>query len=306
VLFPVERLRPLEYVRRLGIGFGICVAPLVAVGFAISLGPKLGMNLRFLQVLLPVIAVLAYRFYVHRVEHRTLAELSSEGAVRETALGVLLGAVLFTTVVAVLAASGAFGIVGLGSPAGALVALLPAVAAGVMEEIIFRGLIYRLTEAAFGSTIAIAASAALFGAAHAFSPNASALASVAIAVEAGILLALAYVVTRRLWFAIGLHAAWNFTQGGIFGLAVSGNRSEGLLRGQTSGPEWLTGGAFGPEASVVAIVAGLGVAAALYRRAQIRVFGTGADSCCWVSPASSCTTCWYSSPSNTSRPIGRT
>lgn len=270
MLFPVERLRPLEYLRRLGIGFAICVTPLAAVGFAISLGPKLGMNLRFLQVLLPVIAVLAYRFYVHRIEHRRLAEFSFDGAARESAYGVLLGAALFTSVVAVLAALGAFDIAGMGSPAGALVALSPAVAAGVMEEIIFRGLIYRLTEAAFGSTVAIAASAALFGAAHAFSPNASALATVAIAVEAGILLALAYVVTRRLWFAIGLHAAWNFTQGGIFGLAVSGNRAEGLLLGQTSGPEWLTGGAFGPEASVVAIVAGVAASAALYRRARQR------------------------------------
>ena len=270
MLFPVERLRPLEYLRRLGIAFGICVAPLVLAGVAVGLGPKIGMNLRFLQVLLPVIAVLAYRFYVHRIEHRTLAEFSSEGAVRETAWGVALGAALFTTVVAVLAACGAFEIAGAGSLAGVGIALTSAVATGLMEEIVFRGVIYRLTEAAFGSSVAILASAAIFGAAHAFSPNSSALAAVAIAVEAGVLLALAYVVTRRLWLAIGFHAAWNFTQGGIFGLAVSGNRSEGLLQGKTYGPEWLTGGAFGPEASVVAIVVGVAASAVLYRLALQR------------------------------------
>lgn len=268
MLFPVERLRPLEFLRRLGIAFGICVTPIALAGAAMSLGPKLGLNLRFLQVLLPVIAVLAYRFYVHRIEHRTLAEFSSRGAVRESAWGVLLGAALFTAVVAALAVLGAFGVVGWGSLEGVGMALSSAVATGLIEEILFRGIVYRLTEAAFGSTVAIVVSAALFGAVHMFSPNSSAVAAVAIAVEAGILLALAYVVTRRLWLAIGFHAAWNFTQGGIFGLAVSGHASEGLLVGRTSGPEWLTGGAFGPEASVVAIVVGLAASGVLYRRAR--------------------------------------
>lgn len=268
MLFPVERLRPLAFLRRLGIAFGICLAPLAAVGFAIPLGGKLGLNLRFLQVLLPIVVVLAYAFYVRRIERRPLAEFSSAGAVRESALGLLVGAALFTTVIAVLAALGHFDIAGSGTPAGALKALSSAVAAAVIEEIVFRGIIYRLTEAAFGTAIAIGASAVLFGGAHAFSPHPTLLALVAIAVEAGILLALAYVVTRRLWFAIGIHAAWNFTQGGIFGLAVSGTDSQGLLAGRTTGPDWLTGGAFGPEASVISIVVCLVAAALLWRRAR--------------------------------------
>lgn len=172
--------------------------------------------------------------------------------------------------VAVLSVLGAFDIAGTGSLAGVAIALSSAVATGFVEEIVFRGIVYRLTEAAYGSTIAIVASAAIFGFAHAFSPNASLVATVAIAIEAGILLALAYVVTRRLWLAIGFHAAWNFTQGGIFRLAVSGHRSNGLLLGQTHGPEWLTGGAFGPEASVVAIAVCLPAAWALYVRARDR------------------------------------
>jgi len=268
VLFPVERLRPLAFLRRLGIAFGLCLTPLAVVGFAIPWGARLGLNLRFLQVLLPVIAVLAYAFYVRRIEQRPLAEFSPAGAVRELGWGVLLGGALLTAVVAVLAALGHFEIVGGGSLAGAAKALSAAVAAAVIEEIVFRGIIYRLTEAAFGTAIAIGASAALFGAAHAFSPHPTLLALVAIAVEAGILLALAYVVTRRLWFAIGIHAAWNFTQGGIFGLAVSGTDAHGLLAGRTAGPEWLTGGAFGPEASVISVALCLVAAALLWSRAQ--------------------------------------
>jgi hypothetical protein len=72
--------------------------------------------------------------------------------------------------------------------------------------------------------------------------------------EAGILLAAAYMLTRRLWLCMGLHFAWNFTQGGIFSAAVSGGASHGLLKATLVGPDWLTGGAFGPEASAVAVV----------------------------------------------------
>jgi hypothetical protein len=72
-------------------------------------------------------------------------------------------------------------------------------------------------------------------------------------IEAGILLAAAYAYTGRLWLPIGIHIAWNFTQGGIFGVEVSGNTSEGLLQGKLSGPLWLSGGAFGAEGSVIAV-----------------------------------------------------
>src|SRR5581483_7760086 len=77
--------------------------------------------------------------------------------------------------------------------------------------------------------------------------------SAAIALEAGILLAAAYLLTRSLWLPIGLHFGWNFTEGGIFGAAVSGNGAKGLINTSLSGPQLLSGGAFGPEASVAAV-----------------------------------------------------
>jgi hypothetical protein len=67
------------------------------------------------------------------------------------------------------------------------------------------------------------------------------------------MLAAAYTLTRRLWLCMGIHIAWNFTQGGIFSVAVSGGQSKGLLQSRMVGPDWLTGGAFGAEASVVAL-----------------------------------------------------
>jgi hypothetical protein len=89
---------------------------------------------------------------------------------------------------------------------------------------------------------------------HLLNPGATLLNAAAISIEAGVLLAAAYMLTRRLWLCIGTHIAWNFTQGGIFSVAVSGGENKGLLRSTLVGPDWLTGGTFGAEASVVALV----------------------------------------------------
>ena len=62
------------------------------------------------------------------------------------------------------------------------------------------------------------------------------------------------MLTRNLWLPIGLHAAWNFTQGGIFGVPVSGLPDHGLIDSTLRGPEILSGGPFGLEASVIALV----------------------------------------------------
>ena len=75
-----------------------------------------------------------------------------------------------------------------------------------------------------------------------------------ISIEAGIFLCAAYMLTRRLWFPIGIHAGWNFTQEGVWGVSVSGTTPHGLIQATLSGPVWISGGAFGAEASVIAIV----------------------------------------------------
>lgn len=139
---------------------------------------------------------------------------------------------------------------------------------GFVEEVIFRGLIFRLSEELLGTWFALAGSALFFGLAHAGNPGATLASSVAIALEAGILLGAAFLLTRRLWLVTSLHAAWNFTQGGIFGVAVSGNQIRGLLQGQLSGPEWISGGSFGAEASVVAVIVCLTAGVLLLVRAS--------------------------------------
>jgi uncharacterized protein len=87
---------------------------------------------------------------------------------------------------------------------------------------------------------------------------------VAIALEAGIFLGAAYMLTRRLWFVIGAHFGWNFAEGAIFGLSVSGNQAKGgVIQGTLAGPPLLSGGSFGVEASLPAVLVCLAAAAAL-------------------------------------------
>ncbi len=135
--------------------------------------------------------------------------------------------------------------------------------AAVFEETLFRGFLFRLTALASGNWRAIAVTSALFGFGHISNPHATPISSAAIAIEAGILLGAA---SGSLWLPIGIHAAWNFTEGSVFGMAFSGNTMRpGWVTGTLNGPAILTGRTFGPEASAVAVAVCL-VPAVFYLR----------------------------------------
>ncbi len=199
------------------------------------------------------VAVFAYTAFVRVVEQRAVTEFAAAGALPELATGVGLGTLLFTVTILILWGVGAYEITQLNQWDALLPAFSAAAFAGFFEEILFRALLFRLLESSLGTWLSLLLSALLFGLLHLFNPNATLFGAVAIALEAGILLAAAYLLTRRLWLAIGIHFAWNFTQAGIFGVAVSGNDIPGFFRSVPTGPEWLSGGEFGAEASVVAI-----------------------------------------------------
>jgi CAAX protease family protein len=201
-----------------------------------------------------VLSILAYRLLVRGTEHRSADELSAAGAVPQFLLGSLIGLGLFCTVYAVYFALGIATFKGMGTTQGIGIALALGISSGVCEELIVRGGIYRIVESGMGTLIALIVSSLTFGFLHIANPGATILSSVAITLEAGILLAAAYALTRSLWLAIGLHFAWNFTEGGIFGAQVSGARVSGLLNVPLSGTTLMTGGSFGPEASLPAIV----------------------------------------------------
>jgi membrane protease YdiL (CAAX protease family) len=204
-------------------------------------------------------------------ERRSLADvgLAPRRAFPETARGFLLGAGMLTAVVGFLALVGSYRVLGWapvpqGTSRGELLlrVVLLLFCVGVAEELAVRGIIFRLLEQGLGTWLAVAISAFFFGFGHRNNPGATWLSSVAIAVEAGLLLAAMYVATRSLWLPIGAHWAWNLFEGPVWGSAVSGNGLTALAEARFQGPTLLTGGAFGPEAGLPTVVLGgaLGIA----------------------------------------------
>ncbi|GGP52034.1 CPBP family intramembrane glutamic endopeptidase [Saccharothrix coeruleofusca] len=218
-----------------------------------------------------VLSLLGYAWVVRRSEHRDPVEVATRGAVGALSRGLLIGAGMFAAVIANIAFLGGYEVIGWGSAAGAVAFFGFTAAAAVTEEVLFRGVLFRIVEGRIGTWAALALTALLFGASHIFNPNATLWTSLAIAIEAGGMLAAAYAATRNLWVPIGVHFGWNFAQGGIFSSNVSGMDSpKGLLESATSGPAVFTGGEFGPEASVYSVLAGVVVTAAFMWLARRR------------------------------------
>lgn len=240
--------------------------------------PKDAPGLRFMaRVFGALVALAVYVLLVRCVEKRAANELSIGATPRELALGLLLGTVMFCAVMAILTGSGLYEVSFKGfepawKSAGA------AIEAGIVEELLVRGVILRLLWRAFGPAAAFVGSAMLFGAGHLPNNGASLFAAICLAIEAGVMLGAFYALTGRLWISIGIHAAWNFTQGYVFGAAVSGGSLGASLATSTAAsgqPDWLTGGAFGPEASLAALaVCGTVGLAAMWLSWKAGRFGT--------------------------------
>ena len=170
-------------------------------------------------------------------------------------LGLVGGTVIFSVAVAIAGALGIYKIVGFGTFNGLLAAIIvPTIGAAVTEEMLFRGILFRWIEQFGGSWLALLVTSALFGASHLMNPHANWIAAVGIALEAGVMLGAAYMLTRSLWLPMGIHAAWNFTQGEVYDIPVSGTKVEGMLDARLAGDPLLTGFGFGLEASVIAII----------------------------------------------------
>ncbi|HLH23727.1 MAG TPA: CPBP family glutamic-type intramembrane protease [Chloroflexota bacterium] len=197
----------------------------------------------------------------------------------QVGIGAVLGLLLVGGVFVIELAAG--WLIVRGVAAGALIALAVglgrAIAVAVVEEAVFRGALLGYLQRPLGSAGAAAVSSVAFALAHAWNTNATPLA-IANLVVAGVLFALAclvargsavsfaaeeakargigqlaYALGRGLPLPVGIHAAWNFFEGSAFGLPVSGSPRDSLLAVSVSGPDLLTGGAFGPEGGLLGL-----------------------------------------------------
>ncbi|MFE4966533.1 CPBP family intramembrane glutamic endopeptidase [Streptomyces sp. NPDC056660] len=222
-------------------------------------------------VLTAVAAVVVYRWVVRRTEHRSSTEVGRDGARAAFGRGALIGAVTFACVIANIAFLGDYTVHGTGSVTGAVGLVGFMAAAATTEELLFRGVLFRIVEERTGTWIALTSTGLLFGMMHLLNKDATLWGALAIAIEAGGMLGAAYAATRTLWLPIGLHFGWNFAESAIFSTEVSGNGAQkGLLDASTSGAQLITGGEFGPEASVYSVLLGVLVTLAFLRLARRR------------------------------------
>lgn len=224
----------------------------------------------FSCLLLGVAPLAGYWAYARAIERRVPAEISLRGAGAEFGGGALIGVGMVSLMIGILYSMNVYRQLGVDVDALRPVlnkALGMALSSGITEELVFRAVLFRIVEERWGTWKALGISAAVFGLGHQFNRNASAMSGINIALEAGLLLAAAYLLTRRIWLAAGLHAAWNFSEAAIYGVAVSGMTGQFLVRARMQGPAWLTGGAFGLEDSVVSVAVCLAVFAVLMRAA---------------------------------------
>lgn len=226
-------------------------------------------------VALAIAGFAVYAGYASFIEQRPVSELALSGGGRQFGLGLLIGASLYAACEIALMLMGIYRIDGLNPLRYLLPAIAMAISSSVFEELLFRGLLFGAVEQWFGSWAALVVSSLVFGLTHLMNEAGTLQGALYIAVEAGILLAGAYMLTRRLWLSIGFHLAWNYTQSAVFSGIVSGNAAEqGLIRSTVNGPDWLTGGSFGVESSVLALLlctsTGVVMVVMAARRGQIR------------------------------------
>ena len=187
------------------------------------------------------------------------AELDLAKLLPHTLLGLLVGLVYMTLVISTIDALGCATVswrTFSWAPQWQAFMLFLGVAVG--EEVIFRGVVFRMVDERWNTTIAFVVSALLFGFIHLPNDGATWWSSLAIAIEAGLMLAAAYKWSGTLWLPIGIHWSWNYVQGNIYGIAVSGsNAGDSILVTTTSGPDIITGGPFGAEASIIAVIYGI-------------------------------------------------
>jgi len=120
---------------------------------------------------------------------------------------------------------------------------------------LIRGIAFRLTEESLGTPISVLIFAVLFALFHLNAPGATIFSVIATALQAGLLLSSAYVLTRSLWFPIFLHFAWDFTEPGIYGAINPGNSvTESFISSVVGGPVSLSGSEMGPQNSMQSII----------------------------------------------------
>jgi membrane protease YdiL (CAAX protease family) len=199
--------------------------------------------------------ILIYRYY----EKRKITELSTHNIGKYLLVGLILGLILPSLAVFTVYLRGEYMVLSINSLTDIflrdfIISIAFGILTAIFEEVLFRGILFRLIEGKLGSYLALIICSVLFGFLHLMNGNGSFFVVFAISIIS-ILLTAAYMYTRNLWFPIAIHFAFNCAQGDIFGIAVSGEpASASIIVSKLEGPEWFTGGVWGIEASIQIVI----------------------------------------------------
>lgn len=208
-----------------------------------------------------------YVLFFRMIERRRVVEAEPAGLGRDGALGFLLGFGSIALAFGLCAVFGIYAVAGINR--GFDWVRVPFVVAGLafIEELTFRGVAFRIAEKWLGTLPALGLSALFFGLAHAGNAGMNPQGLVS-AVLGGTVASLAFSLSGKVWLPSAFHFGWNFAQV-VFGSNVSGMSDWGsVFKGSLEGPDILTGGGFGIEASLVTLVLLAGLSAALLLAAR--------------------------------------
>lgn len=135
---------------------------------------------------------------------------------------------------------------------------------GMSEEVIFRSWLLPEISTKWGLAVGLIASNILFGLFHGMNGGASYMAILNMFLF-GLVMSLAYYYTQNIWVSSAMHSVWNFAEGNIFGISISGHESfkETIFNSEVTGSDFLTGGAFGLEGGIICTI-GLIIATAAF------------------------------------------
>lgn len=245
---------------RVIIGLLVCFAVfIISQNIAGKLLSLTGLDNDFRNLIKGIIAsiavIIAYKLFYRKIENREVTEISAKVIASNLTWGIIIGVTLQSLTVLVIYLNNGFKIVSFNPLSFVIIPLTVAFTVAIFEEILIRGIIFRIMEEKLGSYIALIISAIIFGGLHLINPNSSLISATCVGIEAGLLLGAAYIYKRNLWFPIAIHFAWNFMQSGILGAITSGNeKTNSLLTTQITGAKIITGGEFGPEGTIQATI----------------------------------------------------
>lgn len=207
-----------------------------------------------ISVVLSIVLLSTYFGIYSWLEKRPITELGTKNLGKSLLWGILIGTIVLSFAILFIYLMGGYTILGI-NHIFLLTPFIIEIGTAVFEEIIFRGIVFRIVEERLGSWVALIISSLFFGFLHLMNEGSVFSDGLAIAIEAGLLLGAAYMLSRNLWFPIAIHLSWNFAQRSIYGALVSGDAgSNSLIKSNIEGARWFTGGSFGPEGAVQTVV----------------------------------------------------